>query len=51
MGSGNSRWAFLCMGFRRGFLHGRHPWMPFLCSVRRIVSRETITRLAFYFFS
>lgn len=27
---------------RRGSLRGRHPCMPFLCSVRQIVSRETV---------
>ncbi len=39
----NSRQAFLCLGFRRGFFRGRHPCMPFLCSVRRIVSQEIVT--------
>ncbi len=39
----NSRQAFLCLGFRRGFFRGRHPCMPFLCSVRRIVSWEIVT--------
>ncbi len=34
---------FLCLGFRRGFFRGRNPCMPFLCSVRRIVSREIVT--------
>ncbi len=29
--------------FRRGFFRGWHPCMPFLCSVRRIVSREIVT--------
>ncbi len=43
MGLANSRRAFLCLGFRRGFFRGRHPCMPFLCSVRRIVSREIVT--------
>ncbi len=33
----------VCLGFRRGFFRGRHPCMPFLCSVRRIVSREIVT--------
>ncbi len=41
----NSRQAFLCLGFRRGFFRGRHPCMPFLCSVRRIVSREIVTQV------
>ncbi len=39
----NSKRAFLCLGFRRGFFRGRHPCMPFLCSVSRIVSREIVT--------
>ncbi|CAI9558973.1 unnamed protein product, partial [Staurois parvus] len=39
----NSRQAFLCMGFRSGFLHGRHPCQPFLCSILLFVSREAST--------
>ncbi len=44
----NSRRAFLCLGFRRGFFYGRHPCMPFLCSVRRILSREIVTPVWLY---
>ncbi len=34
---------FCAWAFRRGFFCGRHPCMPFLCSVHRIVSREIVT--------
>ncbi len=43
MGPDNSWWALLCLGFRRGFFRGRHPCMPFLCNVGRIVSWEIVT--------